>query len=158
MSESIPTLQIVLTSSVIVVVISAFVSVWIAQITISIENITQERTKWREKVRKKALEVHDALIERNGKKLQQLRLEFKVILNPEDQEDECIIKAIRLPDLPEERENSLSLEFSKRVSLLLKHDWERAKLEAGSIFCRIKCINKLCEWLFKKAERIKYKA
>jgi len=154
MSEPISALQIVLTSSVVAGVVSAFVSIWTTQRKISIENITQERTKWREKVRDKSLEVHNAFIDRDEKKLQQLRLEFSLILNPEDGEDKRIIESIRLPE--QGKETELSLEFSKRVSLLLKHDWERVKLEAGAIFCRIKYINKVCEYFFEKAKRTNY--
>jgi len=154
MPEPISVLKIVLTSSVVAGIVSAFVSTWTSQRKISIENITQERTKWREKIRDKSLEVHNAFVDRDKKKLQQLKLEFSLILNPEDDEDKGIIGSIHLPEQGKEEE--LSMEFSKRVSLLLKHDWERVKLEAGSIFCRIKYINKACKWLFKKAERKKY--
>jgi len=154
MSEPISILQVVLTSSVVAGIVSAFVSIWTTQRKISIGNITQERKNWREKVRDKSLEVHDAFIERDEKKLQQLRLEFSLILNPTDDEDKEIIKSIHLPE--QSKEEELALEFSKRVSLLLKHDWDRVKLEVGFIFCRVKCINKICEWPFKKVERTKY--
>ena len=34
--------------------------------------------------------------------------------------------------------------FSQRISLLLKHDWERVKLEAGSAIMRVKVVR---EWV-----------
>ena len=51
MSEPLSTFQIVLTSSVIAGIVSAFVVTWTNQRKISIENITKERKDWRNKVR-----------------------------------------------------------------------------------------------------------
>lgn len=154
MSEPISIEQIVLTSSVVAGVVSAFVSIWITQRKISIENITKERKSWRETIRAKSSEVHDALIACDEKKLQQLRLEFSLILNPKDDDDKEILKCICLPEQGQAEE--LSLEFSKRVSLLLKHDWDRVKLEAGSTICRIRCINIICKCLLEKVKRTNY--
>jgi hypothetical protein len=156
MPEPVSVLEIVLASSVVAGMVSAFVSTWTSQRKISIENITQERTKWREIIRAKSLEAHNAFIDKDKKKLSQLKLEFSLILNPKDDEDNGIIESIRLPE--DGKEEELSLEFSKRVSLLLKHDWERVKLEAGSIFLRIKIINIVCKLLLKKAKREHYSA
>jgi len=142
-------LQIVLTSSVVAAGISALVTVWTVQRKISIENITKERKEWREKVRRKSLEVHNAIMSRNDNEIQKLKFEFTLILNPinaEDNYDKYIIKWIRLTEEGKEIEGSD--EFSKQVSFLLKHDWDRAKLEAGSLFCRLKCINRLCKCIF----------
>jgi hypothetical protein len=156
MAEPLSTLQIVLTSSVVAGVVSAFVSTWTAQRKISIENITKERKEWREKVRDKSLAVHNAIIDRNDNGLKQLRVEFMLILNPEesnDNDDLKIIECIKLPEVGKEVE--CSNEFSKKVSYLLKHDWERSKLEAGSFFCRLKYFNKLCAHIFEKPDREK---
>jgi len=148
-------LKIIFTSSVVAGLVAAFVSIWTTQIKISIENITQERAKWRAKVREKALEVHNAIVSREEEKLQQLKVEFSVILNPSDAEDILIIKSIKLPNPGEELKQSD--EFSKRIALLLKHDWERVKLEAGSIFCRLKFLNKICKCILQPPpEREKY--
>ena len=72
------------------------------------------------------------------------RAEFVALLNPNDTEDREIIGCIKLPD--EGQEIECADEFSERIALLLKHDWERAKLEPGSLFMRIKGIR----WLLSK--------
>jgi hypothetical protein len=150
------TFQVILTSSVISAFVAAFVTIWNAQKKISIENITQERAKWREKVREKTLDVHNAIIGENDEKLQRLKVEFSIILNPSDPEDNAILQSIKVANSGEELKQSD--EFSKRIALLLKHDWERAKLEAGSIFDHIKKLLFICkklELFFKKFQLVK---
>ena len=151
MAEPLSMFQVVLTSSVVSGVVSAFVAIWTTQKKISIENITQERTKWREKVRAKALEVHTSIINRNEDDLKRLKVEFSVILNPSDCEDRKIIGCIKLPQ--KGKENECSDVFSQRVSFLLKHDWERSKLEASPLLCRIRLIHRLCSFFIIKADR-----
>ena len=140
-------LKIILTSSVVAGLVAAFVAIWTTQVKISIENITQERAKWRNKVRDKALEVHNAIVDKDEKKIGQLKVEFSVILNPSDEQDILIIESIKIPETGEGLKQSD--EFSKRIAFLLKHDWERAKLEAGSIFCRLKFVNYICKFLLQ---------
>ena len=145
---------ILLTSTVIAAIVAAAVAVWTAQRRISIENITQDRRAWREKIRENALLVHDALISRNEKSLNRLRAEFAALLNPKDMDDKEIIGCITLPDDGQEIERAN--EFAERIALLLKHDWERVKLEAGPLVMRI---NGVREWICKiiyKVDREKY--
>jgi type II secretory pathway pseudopilin PulG len=98
---------------------------------ILIENITQERAKWREKIRTKSMEAHKAAIQRNTIWLAELKLSFATSLNPTDHEDDLILNLIDKLKDEKDRETKLE-EFSDRISLLLKHDWERAKNEAES--------------------------
>lgn len=156
MAEPLSTLQIVLTSSVVAGVVSAFISTWTAQRKISIENITKERKEWRDKIRDKSLAVHNAIMDRKDSELKQLKVEFMLILNPEKSSDNDDLKIIECIKTPEEgKEIESSNEFSKKVAYLLKHDWERSKLEAGSLFCRLKYINQLCAYVLHKPDRIK---
>lgn len=149
-------IYIILTSSVVAALISAFVAIRNNQLKISIKNITRERAKWRNAVRKKALEVHNAIINKDKETLQKLRVEFFLILNPLDNEDNLIIESIKIPESKIDEElKAQSDEFAKHIALLLKHDWERAKLEAGSTFCRLKFVNKLCKCLLYKPKREK---
>jgi len=145
---------LVLTSSVIAAIVSAIVSAWTVQRKISVENITQDRRAWREKIREKALAVHDSLVTRNQKSLDRHRAEFRANLNPMDDEDKAIISCISLPEQGKELEHAE--EFAKRIALLLKHDWERAKLEAGPFFKRVKGIRKLFDWFFYEPNRETY--
>lgn len=138
-------IKIILTSSVVAALVAAFVAIFTTQLKISIENITQERAKWRNKIREKALEVHNAIVGNNEVELGKLKVEFSVILNPSDPEDNLIIELIKTPVFGQELKQSD--EFSKRIALLLKHDWERAKLESSSIFCQLRFLNRICKWL-----------
>jgi hypothetical protein len=110
------------------VVIGAAVSLRTNTRTIKIENITKERAKWRDKVRKKSLAVHQDAVKGDTPALEEHHLEFSLILNPLDPLDRAILTLIRL--LKTTADESHLTEFADRISLLLKHDWERAKWEA----------------------------
>ena len=97
---------------------------------IQIENITKERAKWRDKVRELAVAVHQAAAEKKPTKLKELQLGLSLNLNPIDPEDVSIIEAVGKLSRSELLDESTLQEFSDRVALLLKHDWERAKVEA----------------------------
>jgi hypothetical protein len=104
------------------------VLLWNNAKSIKVENITKERAKWRDNVRQKALDVQKAAVSKNAVWLDELHLEFSLVLNPTDPEDRSILVTIRqLKSNPDEPTLS---EFADRISLLLKHDWERAKWEA----------------------------
>jgi len=143
----------ILTSTVIAAIVAA-VAFWAEQRRISIENITQDRRAWREKIREKAFLVHDSLISRNKKSLNRLKAEFSVLLNPKDEDDKEIISCIKLTDDGQEIE--LANKFAERIALLLKHDWERVRLEAGPLIMRVKGARKpICNSIFQ-SDREKY--
>lgn len=119
--------------------IAAYVAFWNAERKIAIDNITKERAKWRDKIREVALEVHKAIITGNQKQLSELKSQFRLLLNPEDEEDKKIIKIICLKD-EGGREKQADC-FAEHVSCLLKHDWERAKLESKPLFKRLKLLH-----------------
>ncbi|WP_065339958.1 hypothetical protein [Azoarcus olearius] len=147
-------MDVILTSTVIAAIVAGFVAAWTAQRKIGIENITQDRRSWREKVRGKSLTVHDAIISRDKESLDKLRVEFMAILNPEDKDDGAIISCISLPE--EGKELERAEEFAERIALLLKHDWERVKLEAGPLVMRVKVVR---DWVGKisyKPARVRY--
>jgi hypothetical protein len=125
-----------LTSVVIAAIVSGLVSLLVAERRIAAENVLQERTKWREKIRDLALEVHKALVfvEVDAAQLRELRATLTLRLNPHDEKDQEILELIA----PENA--SHAEEFAQRVALLLKHDWERAKYEAS-----------LWRWLYEKS-------
>lgn len=123
------------------VVITAFVTWHIASKRFLVENVTEERRKWREKVRETALRVHDAIISDDKAKIRRLRNEFRTRLNPADPDDKEIIKCICSHDDTEENRLDRAEKFARRIALLLKHDWERAKREAR-IFPFLRCKKK----------------
>jgi hypothetical protein len=117
-------------------IVAAYVAFWNAERKITIDNITKERAKWREKIRETALEVHKAIISGNKEQVAELKSRFRLLLNPEDEEDNKILKLICIKDENERDEKGEM--FSICVSYLLKHDWERAKLESKSLFKRLR--------------------
>lgn len=128
--------------------------VWaMAQKRIVMENITQERSKWRATIRCKALEVHDAMIRGDTNKINKLQCEFIALLNPCDCEDEKIIESIDLRGVQPEKRLQKAKCFAKQVSLLLKHDWERAKLEAKPVIFRLKWLHNIPRSLFHERDQ-----
>ena len=105
----------------------------VAQHRIQAEHVTRERAKWREQIREKSLEVHDALMldTRSGRELLRLQMQFRLLLSPLDHRDGEILRCITPKSCKEQNKVAQAKQFAYGVSLLLKHDWERVKLEAG---------------------------
>lgn len=122
-----------LSSAVVSALVAALVTLRTSERKIQIENITQERAKWREKIRANAQLVHQAATAKELVKLSELRLVFQLLLNPNDDEDLGILRSITALQGVDRPELRLP-EFSLRVAYLLKHDWERAKHEAKPWF------------------------
>ena len=109
---------------------TAIVTWSISQRRIAADHITAERAKWRERIRAQALLVHDAILSGDAFALSRLKEEFRALLNPFDPEDRKILNRIEVVERPKAREEEAE-RFARQISLLLKHDWDRAKLEAG---------------------------
>ncbi len=114
-----------LTSAVVAAIVSGLVTLLTAERRIAAENVIQERMKWRDKVRTLASAVRRAMAETDAGKLAELQAEFSLHLNPHDQRDQQIL-ALLASTKPDPIQ-----ELTQRISLLLKHDWERAKYEAS---------------------------
>lgn len=132
-------LETLLTSAVVAAFVGGYVSLVNSERKIQIENVTQERAKWREQIRINAIKVSQAAsntaIEVKKSFLIEQRLVFELLLNPHDPEDVAILKCIE--ELVNCNDPAKRLaEFSKRLAFLLKHDWERAKREAKPWWCR----------------------
>jgi hypothetical protein len=124
----------VLTSGVVAALVAALVSVLTTEREIAAVHVTQERMKWRDKIRELALEVQDALgLHKADATRQKLWAKFSLLVNPHDGEDQQILNIIMTGDA------GRAAEFMERIALLLKRDWERAKYETS--FWR---------WLWKK--------
>jgi len=126
-------LPTVLSSGVVAGLVAGLVTLRTTERKIAIENITQQRKLWRDKVREKALEVISAYQSENSTKLIELYVEFQLILNPEDDDDQSILDTLWAMQTKADNSN-ISIEFSEKLSLLLKHDWERAKREAKPVW------------------------
>lgn len=134
----------VLSSGVVAGLIAGLVTLRISERKIAIENITKQREVWRDKVRTKSLDVTNGIENKALSKLCGLYTEFSHLLNPEDTEDLAILSLL-WGFKSGKFEDASHVEFIERVSLLLKHDWERAKREAKPWF-----------FLTKEPERMKY--
>lgn len=123
-----------LLSGIVSAAVTAVVTFSIAVHRIKIENITQERCKWREKMRELANAVHSAMQAADLKELARLRAALALRLNPDDEDDKKILEVF-----DEAKESSdfkdISRRFSEHFALLLKHDWDRAKQEARFWCC-----------------------
>jgi hypothetical protein len=122
-------------------IIAGIITWVIAEKRIAIENITHERAKWRGQVRKISSRINKAIIlNADTGSFNILRCEFALLINPYKDteknpyfnEDEAILKCISAAE--EGKEESHATEFTIRVSLLLKHDWDRAKFEALALW------------------------
>ena len=112
------------------VAVTAFVTWLIAQRRLMGVHVTAERRQWRDNIRKKALEVHDAIMSGDTDGASKLQNEFRALLNPFDKDDREILDRIDATGCNGCRKDR-ARDFGRSISLLLKHDWERVKLEAG---------------------------
>lgn len=120
----------VLGSGVVAGLVAGFVTLRTAERKIAIENITQQRQQWRNKVRDKCVEAVKAFHGNDSLRILELYVEFQLILNPQDVNDKSILDT--LWDMhTNSKDSELAIELSEKLALLLKHDWERAKLEAN---------------------------
>lgn len=142
---------ILLTSSVLAGLIAALVSLRTTERKISIENVTQERAKWRATMREITDLLAQAVQTKDADKLCNLRIKLALNLSPFDPEDKNILTTVE--QLIQSIESDVLLyEFTERMSLLLKHDWERAKFEAQPWFYLRQSPLRVKYDEFKKAE------
>jgi hypothetical protein len=118
-------MTILLASAVIAALVSPLFPVLTTERTIAAANVIQERTDWRNKIRGLALDVHRAFVAADSAKLNDLRTQFSLNVNPDDDRDQQLLQLIHV------NHTAQADEFTLRVALLLKHDWERAKREAS---------------------------
>lgn len=112
-------------SALLAAIVSAWVSRSIAERGIYVENITKERARWRERIR----EIASAYASATEQFRAALEIELCSRLNPYDSEDLQLLDCLR-------NSSGGDAELATRVSLLLKHDWERAKEEAKPVWKR----------------------
>jgi hypothetical protein len=123
----------VLGSGVVAGLVAGLVTLRASERKIAMEHITKQREIWRNRIRTKSLNVTTSIENKSISRLSELYTEFFHLLNPTDQMDIEILNLLK-----EFKENKLEeekhIQFIKRISLLLKHDWQRAKREAKPWF------------------------
>lgn len=112
--------------------ITALATWGVARRQIKAQYITAERTKWRGDIRRLTVRVRRAISDQDQVRLGELKDELRIRLNPSDPKDKKILCCMDV--------RSGTEEFVGRIALLLKHDWERVKLESGFPF--ISCFAK----------------
>lgn len=120
-------------SDVAYVLLGAFVGGFLTYFTtlrtLFNQSVVTERKEWRDEVRKITLEVVQAVENGASRDLIALRYRLAIRLNPKDSDDNAILNCAILQG-GETCECAVD-EFVSRVSILLKHDWERSKLETS---------------------------
>lgn len=117
-------------SGIVAAVVSGVVSVFTSERRISAENVIQERTKWREHIRRLAEKIDQAIVSgADANRLHDLRDRLELRLNPHDRLDQEVLALVAPAEDAYARERAN--EFNLHIALLLKHDWERAKWEAS---------------------------
>jgi hypothetical protein len=126
-------LGVVLGSAVVAGLVAGLVTLRATERKIAIENITKQREIWRDKIRTKSVDVTTSIESKSISRLCELYTEFFHLLNPTDVMDIAILDLLykfKNNDFNSEKH----IEFIERISLLLKHDWQRAKQEAKPWF------------------------
>ena len=103
---------------------------------VQLEQVTKERTKWRNNIRELCEEI--AAVQVGNKtnpvpaKVASLRARLATSINPKDKTDDEAILA-HYDRLFSGESDDLKL-FTRRIALLLKHDWERVKWECMPLY------------------------
>ena len=128
-------LPTILSSGVVAGLVAGLVTLRTSERKIAIENITQQRQQWREKIRDVAQRIKSSYKNDEKEELQSQYVEMQLLLNPEDVDDRSILDTI-WSMTEESSPGALHIELAEKLSLLLKHDWERAKREAKPVWYR----------------------
>ncbi|MED4780947.1 hypothetical protein [Brevibacillus choshinensis] len=120
------TLTIVLGSSVVGGLLTSIFTKLNSDKANTLKHITEERKSWRETIRK----ISEEIIKLSSKEQATIVLANMITrLNPDDEEDQKIIDQLKVL-ISDPTNEDVKYEVLNRISWLLKHDWERAKLEA----------------------------
>ncbi|MCS6236239.1 hypothetical protein G3495_14050 [Shewanella baltica] len=141
---------IFLSSAVIAAAVAGFVTLRANDRKIAAENIIQQRQLWREKIRSLSVKICSAYTTNEHHKVPALYVELQLLLNPTDSDDLDILDTVwdmREGDL----RKKLDIVLGEKLALLLKHDWERAKVESNSSWLKIVTPSRLPYKSFKNS-------
>lgn len=106
--------------------------------SIEIEQVTKERAKWRDNMRKITTEIAEVYFKNKTSpipgRVAGLRGRLATSINPKDDEDDRMILS-HFDEIFSGNRSDLDV-FSKRIALLLKHDWERVKWDSMPIYIK----------------------
>jgi len=137
MDDIIKIISIILGSSFLASLITALISKRNNDKNNTLKYVTDERQKWRILIKERVVEL---VTTSEDEIKQKIIAELQLNLNPNDKEDIKIITAIKkIVSEPNDSEKNKA-EVLNLVAKLLKHDWERAKVEASNSFWSHKVI------------------
>lgn len=134
-------LPTLLSSAVVAGLVAGLVTLRTSERKIAIENITQQRQLWRERIRSLSQNIKKSYKAGNKDELNEFYIEMQLLLNPNDEDDKSILDTI-WEMIEEPGSTKKDIVLGEKLSLLLKHDWERAKLEAKPVWYRYKKIKR----------------
>ena len=106
--------------------------------SVQLNQITEERKKWRDNMRKLSAEISALYIENkttpSPREVAALRATLATSINPKDLKNDGAILS-HYDRLFSAESDDLSV-FNHRIALLLKHDWERVKWECMPLYLK----------------------
>lgn len=118
--------------------VSSFIALRKDERAVEIEQITKERTKWRDNMRKLTEEIvstyYDNDQQADPKKVAIIRARLATSLNPKCEHDKDIVQ--HFDDLFSSSKKDIDV-FVRRIAMLLKHDWERVKWDCLPIYMKL---------------------
>lgn len=141
------TVTLIFTSTVVSAIVTALFGYFSSKRQNTLKYITEERKKWRDEMRVIAEEVEQSEHDNINEKLTKIKVRINAYgstLETDYQRDGHIWKLIR--ELEKGEESKEIFEKKKRmlidyISLLLKADWERSKVEVRGAFQKaLKCV------------------
>lgn len=121
----------VLTSTVIASLLTAIVTLHVAGRSALSDNVIKHRANWRDALRTIGSQLAEAVNSGDVPAIAVARNQLVLNLNPTDPEDQALVHAVRdLESCASTQRRQKLDEIERRMALLLKHDWERAKWEA----------------------------
>lgn len=109
-------------------VVAALVGKFNNDRNLKLKYITEERSKWRERVKEHSSKIISKSFDSNEKLIESITW-LQLSLNPNDDNEKQIISCLERIKQDPNNDDERNL-LRKMVSQLLKHDWERAKKEA----------------------------
>ena len=141
------TITLIFTSTVVSAIVTALFGYFSSKRQNTLKYITEERKKWRDEMRMIAEELEHSKRKNVNAKLTKIKVRINAygsMMEPDYQRDGHIWDLIR--DLEKGTESKEVFEKKKRrlidyISLLLKADWERSKVEVRGAFQKaVKCV------------------
>lgn len=129
-------MDILFSSAVIAAVVAGFVTLRSNDRKIAAENIIQQRQMWREKIRSISVKICSSYTSNEYHQIPKYYVELQLLLNPTDPDDIDILETVWSMKEAGSGEK-LDIVLGEKLALLLKHDWERAKVESKSPWLKI---------------------